>query len=250
MYYPNTPFVYVGTSSLFRGVTADRIPSVRRTDRRPGPSGLGPRGPRWASVLALVGCLGMPAVAVWQPWRGLEPTTATMAPVRAQVFWTLLVDGLVTVAAVVGFAVVVASLLDRRGRRWAGWGAALASGGAVVFALGQVGLGTALWFLSSPEAGTATDHVLGAVVERATPIGVVHAAGFVLMNLGLLLLAVAVARSRLVGRGWPIVLAGLLLTHFVVPNDLVTDVAMVALPLVLAAMVVRLPQGARRGRPS
>ena len=203
------------------------LPAIR--SRRRGLSGVVPLvlGAATSAVLLLL-----------TPWgERNEIGYAAVAPIR-DAFWAgILVDGLAMVAVALGLALVVHRLVGGVRPVLVGAGGTLATAGAVAFALGGFGYATLAWHVTDasvldPAAGAA---VLRSAVESPQHSLVVQIAGFLMMTLGLVLLSLALLRSRAVPRWLPTVVIATALLAFVVPPRL-KDLAQVVQMIALAAI--------------
>lgn len=192
------------------------------------------------------------AAAVETAWLVVHPGPprgdlgyASIAPARDVVWAAYLVDmvAFATVAAM--FALVACALAPARGGTWATVGAVLTAGGGFLFATGPWAMAVMFWYATDtsvlPAAtGTAfVDHV-HANLEHVVGPQFVGLLGFCV---GVLLLAVALWRSRSVPRWLPAALAVLVVGQFVSPGDRVLD-------FVQAALMVALGSAAWFARPA
>lgn len=107
------------------------------------------------------------------------------------------------------FAALVLVLVRRRGARWAAIGATLLTVGGLFFAAGLAGEGVVDATAADPAAlprGTGA-RLLAHVEDNPQRYLVGILPGLALTTLGILLLAVAIWRSGLMARRWPVLLA-------------------------------------------
>ena len=182
-------------------VTADR----HRTNHLPGPdTALRARITIVALALA-AGAAAVITVLAWKPWPGRDDFAyADLAPVRDAAWAGAVIDGIGFAVGGVALGLAVCLLAPSRGSVWATAGAVAGSLGGITFCGGIVSLGVLEWYATAPaipaQAGTA---LLDQVSGDPTHLMAVQAIGFVLHSLGVLLLAVALWRSRSVPRWLP-----------------------------------------------
>jgi hypothetical protein len=163
-----------------------------------------------------------------------------LAAVRDGAWGGTLADGLAFAIIGVALGILTCHLAQERGRVAALVGALLTTSGGILFAMGGMAFATVTWFASGiPEpagrsmvdyANDNTLHLLGASM-----------AGFAAFNVGALVLAVALWRSRAVPVAGLAAYVLLVLAQFS-PSGRVVDVvqiAMMALFVTFAATVVR-----------
>jgi hypothetical protein len=164
-----------------------------------------------------------------------------LGAVRDGAWGGMLADGLAYAVVGITLGILVCHLVRGRGRVAASLGAALATTGGVLFAMGGMSFATLTWFASGvPEdvgrplvdyANDQSAHLLGASM-----------AGFLLSTLGCLVLASALFRARAVPVAGVAAYAILALAQFAPLPGRVVDfvqIAMMALLLGFAVIVLR-----------
>lgn len=166
-------------------------------------------------ALAL-GAVAVAAMLVWQPWGERNATGyGDMAPVRDNLWTGILVDSTGFAVVAIALALATCLLVQHRGSRWANTGAVFSVLGGVLFAMGQFAHAVLGWFATSKAVSTEAGKALISYADD-NPVRVMAPvfAGFVMVAIGMLLLAIAQLRSHAVPRWLPISLIVLTLTQF------------------------------------
>jgi len=184
--------------------------------------------PALVAVPLAAGAALAAAVVLWHPGPHDDISYAAFAPVRDSTWigTLLFLVGLPVAAAALG----IAGYLLAPGRRAAAIGAVCATVGGAMFAAGTFALGTIGWYVTATDAipadsGTALVRYIDGNLGHVAP-GLVG--GFLLFNIGVLLVAVALWRAGSVPRWLPIALAVLTVAQFAVPAGRVLDVVQAA----------------------
>jgi hypothetical protein len=188
-------------------------------------------------------------VLLWHPGPARDDLShAAMAPVRHATWSVALIDAVGYATAAVALSITVCLLARPRGARWAAAGAVLTVLGGITCATGNYAYGALGWYSSA----TATDALpadTGAKLmtyiknnpgHMATP----EIAGFLALNLGVLLLAAALWRSRSVPRWLPITTGVLTVGQFTdLPNPILDmeQTTLMATFATLAWLLARAP---------
>jgi hypothetical protein len=185
-----------------------------------------PVGRTRATIVAVAIALGSIAVAVLVLWRPGVPRNdfnyADVAAVRDAVWANNLVDGLGFAVAGVALALAVCMLARARGAAWANVGAVLVSLCGMTFFAGEFAYGAFAWYATATAVLPADT---GAALMTYAQHNMGHLAGplvpaFIGYNLGVLLLCVALWRSRAVPKWLPIAIAVLTVAQFAMPAAL------------------------------
>jgi hypothetical protein len=187
----------------------------------------------------VVGSLGTAALLLMRPGADRNAVDyESVSPVRDGTWWAAVTDAVLFGAAVVALAVATCMLVPDRGRLWATVGAALSVPAVVLFSSGVFAFGVLAWHATddramSPAAGrTLLDFVEADPAHLFGPLMI----GFLVLNAGLLCLAVGLWRSSTVPRVLPAVLMALVLAQFAVPSGRATDVVQSAMMLTFVAV--------------
>jgi hypothetical protein len=170
---------------------------------------------RLLAIALVLGAVMVAVLFVWRPGTQRDALDyADIAPVREATWLTAVFDAVGSGLAYTAFALGVCALVTGRGRTLATIGAAFTIFGHILLSAGVFAVGVLFWYATdtsalSEEAGTGMlnyfqDH-LGHVIGP-------QFVGFSTASIGVLLMAVALWRSRVVPRCYPPVLvAGLVL---------------------------------------
>jgi hypothetical protein len=209
------------------------------------PAGLGasPARTRIVAVALALGAVAVAAMLVWRPWGETNSTGyGDIAPIRDNLWVGILIDS--TAFAVVAIAVALATclLVQHRGSRWANTGAVLTVLGGVLFAMGQFAHAVLGWFATSTAISTEAGKALISYADdNPVRVMVPGVAGFLMVSVGMLLLAIAQLRSHALPRWMPISLIVLTVAQFgPIPNRLLdfVQVAVMGVLVCLAGVLV------------
>jgi hypothetical protein len=171
--------------------------------------GVGQDRRRLLVVALVLGAVGDAVLFVWRPGTQRDALDyADIAPVRDATWLTGVLDAVASGLALTAFAIGVCVLVTRRGRTLATIGAAFTIFGHILLSAGVFAVGVLFWYATEPdalseEAGTELldyfqDH-LGHLIGP-------QFVGFASTALGVLIMAGALWRSRVVPRWYPVVL--------------------------------------------
>lgn len=215
-----------GTTTAATGPAGGRTPSRTRTLLIGG--GL------------LISALTVAGLLLWLPWGerngfGYD----SIAPIRDTAWLGIALDGFAFGLLTITASLATCMLAPGRGRRWAEVGAVVTIIGGLAFAMGAFARGAVSWFASDPTLGADAGRTLLALVEdEPARLLMVAMVGFLLVTVGMLVLAVAWWRSRSVPRWLPIALAVLTVAQFTVFEGRALDVLQILVMLVFAAFAI------------
>jgi hypothetical protein len=207
---------------------------------------------RLLAAALVLGAVTVAVLFVWRPGTARDALDYTdIAPVRDATWLTGVFDAVGSGLAYTAFALGVCVLVTGRGRTLATIGAAFTIFGHILLSAGVFAVGVVFWYATDPgalseEAGTELldyfqDH-LGHVIGP-------QFVGFSTASIGILVMAAALWRSRVVPRWYPPVLvAGLVLMG--AGGGRVLDVLEAAQILTLAILAWYLWSGDASDRPS
>lgn len=163
---------------------------------------------------------------------------ASFAAVRDGAWAATVVDHVGFIVAAFALAIAVCVLTPSRGAVWANIGAVLTAVGGTLFAGGVIAIGVLGWYATAPDAlspasGTA---LMTYLAENPGHVSGPQIPGFLLFNLGSLLLAVALWRAGSVPRWLPILWAVLTVAQFVGLPGRMLDLVQVALSAVFVVI--------------
>jgi hypothetical protein len=122
--------------------------------------------------------------------------------------------------ATMTLCIAVCRLTPKRGAALANIGAVVTALGGLLFAAASFAMGVLSWYATETDAvsPSAGSRLIDYVKDNPAHLLAVDAAGFVCLNLGLLLLASALGRVRTVPRWLPITFAVLIVAQFPTPG--------------------------------
>ena len=209
------------------GAQAEPSPAAPSSDRL-----------RVAAVALGLSALAVATVLVWRPWGERDAFGYDdLAPLRDNAWVGTLVDGFAFGVLAVTLSVVTCFLVQARGRHAATVGAVATIAGGLLFAMGSLAHGAVAWFATSDvvsvQAGTALlEHVEDEPLRVMGPV----MAGFLLVAVGMLVLAAALLRARSVPRWLPIALIVGTLAQFAPVSSRGLDVIQVVLMAVIVCL--------------
>lgn len=188
----------------------------------------------------LISALAVAGLLLWLPWGERNDFGYdSIAPIRDTAWLGIALDGFAFGLLAITASLATCMLAPARGRRWAEVGAVVTIVGGLAFAMGAFARGAVSWFASDPALGADTGRTLLALIEgEPGRLLLVAMAGFLLVTVGMLVLAVAWWRSRSVPRWLPIALAALTVAQFTVFEGRALDVLQILVMLVLAAFAI------------
>jgi hypothetical protein len=204
------------------------------------PIGISPGRARIVAVALAIGSVAVAAMLVWRPWGERNATGyGDMAPIRDNLWAGILIDSTGYAVVAITLALATCLLVQHRGSRWANTGAVLTMLGGVLFAMGQFGHAVLGWFATSKAISTEAGKALVSYADD-NPVRVMLPvmAGFLLVAVGMLALAVALLRSHAVPQWLPISMIVLTVAQFgPIPNRVLDflQVAIMGVFVVLAA---------------
>ena len=167
------------------------------------------------------------SMLLWHPWPDRDDISyGAFAPIRDTAWLGLILDSIGYATAGIALGVAVCLLVRERGAFTATMGAALVALGGALFAAGSYSLGVLGWYATATDAipvasGTS---LMTYVDHNLAHVAAMEIAGFLMFNIGLLLLAVALRRSSSVPGWLPIALGVLTVAQFVVPPTRALDI--------------------------
>ena len=206
------------------------------------PAGASPARVRIVAGALALGAVAVAAMLVWRPWGERDATGyADIAPVRDNLWVGLLIDSTGYAVVAITLALATCLLVQHRGSRWADTGAVLTMLGGVLFAMGQFAHAVLGWFATSEAVSTEAGKALISYAED-NPVRVMLPVmvGFLLVAVGMLLLAIAQLRSHALPRSLPISLIVLTVAQFAPIPGRVLDFVQVALMGVLVCLAATL----------
>jgi hypothetical protein len=179
-----------------------------------------------ARVALVTGLLTLSALAVavvllWSPFPDRDHISySSIAPLRDGSWAGYLIETVGYGVAAMGLCIAVCRLVPRRGAVLANIGSVLTVVGGLLFAASALAMGVLSWYATetdavSPAAGT---KLIAYVKDNPGHFIVLDVVGFLSLNLGLLLLAIALGRARTVPRWLPIAFAVLVVGQFPTPG--------------------------------
>jgi hypothetical protein len=187
----------------------------------PADLGTSPARTRIVAVTLAVAAVAEAAMLVWRPWGERNATGyGDMAPIRDNLWTGILIDATAFALVAISLALATCLLVQHRGSRWANTGAVFTVLGGVLFAMGEFGHAVLGWFATSKAISAEAGKALITYADD-NPVRVMAPvmAGFLLVAIGMLLLAIAQLRSHAVPRWLPISLIVLTVAQFgPIPN--------------------------------
>lgn len=210
----------------------------------PAPTG-GPPTSR-ARILIIGSGLALAAATVavllgWLPWgERNEFGYEAIAPIRDTAWLGILLDGLAMGVLAITVSLATCLLASGRGARWADVGAVVTIIGGLAFAMGAFARGAVSWFATAEAVGADAGSTVLTLVQDQEPgrLTLVAMAGFLLITVGTLVLAVAWWRSRTVPRWLPVTLAVLTVAQFTGFDGRALDVLQILLMVVFIVFAV------------
>lgn len=208
---------------------ASTIAGLTAAASDPRPLGTGPARARLIAAVLVVGAITSAAFGIWHPEPDSDNNLSydLIAPIRTSWWAWHLFGGLGVAVSAIAVALAVCLLVPARGATWATLGALLTSFGGLVFYGGVAAVGVLGAYATDPEALPASSGttLLTFVDDNVEPVGALLIAGFVLLTLGPLLLAVALWRSRSVPHWLPVAFASTNVAGFPFSRGGVADIA-------------------------
>jgi hypothetical protein len=172
------------------------------------------------AVLTL-SALAVAAVLLWSPFPDRDHITySSLAPVRDGAWLGAVIETVGYGLAAMTLGIAVCRLAPQRGAALANIGAVATVLGGVLFAAAPFAMGVLSWYATETDAVSpaAGGKLIDYVQDNPAHLIAVDAVGFVCLNLGLLLLAIALGRARTVPRWLPIAFAVLIVAQFPTPG--------------------------------
>jgi hypothetical protein len=224
----------------------DVITPVTRTGERTRPA--------IVAILLVMGAAAVTTALLWHPGPQRDDFSyAGLRPVRDAMWTATLIDAMGYASATIALSIAVCLLAPARGSRWANIGAVLTSLGGIAFATGEFAYSALGWYATATDVlpvdtGTALmSYVEDHPAHMITPV----IAGFLALNIGVLLLSTALWRSRSVPRWLPLATVVLTIGQFAGLPNRALDVEQSAVMVVYAAVAWYLIRAtARLSRPS
>ena len=188
-----------------------------------------------SAVPLIGGGLTIAVILLIVPWGERNQLDyASLAPIRDSMWLGIALDALMMAAVGVGLALVVCRAVGAKGARLAEVGAVLTAAGGICFAVGMYFFGSLAWYATDPAL---LDPAAGAAIMDAAVASPGHGMlltpiGFLTSTLGLVLLCVALIRSRALPLWLPITILTMTVAVMFAPNvvkDYVQAVQMVLL---------------------
>lgn len=228
---------------------AARITAADARDPDPTGNAAGAAGQgrlRLVAAALATSAVTLAALVVTHPWGPRLDSSSDevfsygqLLEYREAAWPSMLVDGFAYGILAVCAAVAVCHLVAGRGRVAALVGSVATVAGGLLFAMGAAGHATLAWYATSPGlSGAAGCDLIGYVNDNPVQVLAPQMAGFALVTLGTLILAVALFRGRTVPR--VLVLAFVLATVLLfveLPGDAMNIVQAAQLLLVGAVAV-------------
>jgi hypothetical protein len=213
--------------------------------------GASPALARLVAGALVVGAACASAVLAWRPFPERNDISFTGFAPTADAAWIgALLDGVAVAVVGVSIGLAACCLVTSRGARWALVGVAATGLGGMLFLAGIFGYAALAWYAVQPAVGEPAGTALLDLVEKEPAhVLVPQVVGFLLFNIGTLLVAVALWRGRALHRPLIGVLVLLVLAQFAFPESMgprrFIDAIQIGIMLVFGAVGLRLWRAAQ-----